>query len=128
MQKGQIDIGFIFDMDTPLPPDFNRMIFSVEGLAAVVPRTHRLAKRATLELDELKGEPIIAGDTRWERYTDMVNEHCIARGFSLRDFTAGLFARRDAFPRSGRHGCSDLSQLHHECRALWFASHSDQRC
>jgi|GEM_PF-834901 len=83
MQKGQIDIGFIFDMDTPIPPDFRRLVFSVEGLAAVVPRAHRLAKRATLELEELKGEPIIAGDARWERYTDMVNEHCIARGFSL---------------------------------------------
>lgn len=83
LHKNQIDVGFIFDLDTPLPPAFNRIVFSVEGLAAVVPRTHPLARRATLELAELKGEPIIAGDARWERYTDLVNEQCILRGFTL---------------------------------------------
>jgi len=83
LHKNQIDIGFIFDLDTPLPPRFNRIVFSVEGLAAVVPRTHPLAKRPTVELSDLKGEPVIAGDARWERYTDLVNEQCILRGFSL---------------------------------------------
>ena len=83
MQKKQIDIGFIFDLNTPLPPAFKKMVFNNEGLAVVVPRTHPLAKRATLELADIKGEPIIAGDARWERYTDFVNEQCIRRGFTL---------------------------------------------
>ena len=83
MQNGQADIGFIFDLDTPLAPGYRKEVFNVEGLAAVVPRTHQLAKRTTIELSELEGEPIIAGDARWERYTGLVNEHCIMRGFVL---------------------------------------------
>ena len=92
MQKGHIDIAFIFDLDTPLPPDFNREAFGVEGLAAVVPRSHPLAKRSMIELAELKGEPIIAGDARWERYTDLINEQCILRGFTL-DITQRAYLR-----------------------------------
>ena len=138
LEQNQIDIGFILDIDRPLPPEFCSHEISLEGLMAVVPRSHKLAGRKTIELVELKDEFVIGGDARWDRYTDLLNEQCISRGFKLkieqkaylRDEMLsmvmaglGILIYPDCILNSGRFGLvaipiTDVPQLVRTC-AIW---------
>ncbi|MEP3475454.1 MAG: LysR family transcriptional regulator [Hyphomicrobiales bacterium] len=84
LQENKSDIGFIFDRSLKLPPNFNKKKLNTEGIMAVVSKEHRLAKFDKIKLIDLENEPIIGGDARWDRYTDLLHSHCIEKGFTLK--------------------------------------------
>lgn len=79
LHEKKVDIAFTLDVE--VPPTFCKKLISVEGLVAVMPRSHRLANRDSIELVELADEPFITGDVRWQHYTDPILDLCIQRGF-----------------------------------------------
>ncbi len=79
LHEKKVDVGFILDVE--IPPQFQKRLVSVEGLVAVIPRSHRLANRESIELIELADESFITGDIRWQHYTDPIINLCIQRGF-----------------------------------------------
>lgn len=81
LRSGTIDVGFIMDIDTALPPGIRRCEIGLEGLVAVMPPTHRLAQRNSIELAELADEYFVTGDAGWERYNDLIYDLCVKRDF-----------------------------------------------
>lgn len=80
VKNGHVDVGFIMDIDTRLPQGIERRQISLESLVVILPPSHRLARRDSIELAELADESFIAGDS-WLRYTNLINDLCVERGF-----------------------------------------------
>lgn len=63
LRKGEIDVGF---MRPPVDHDhLESELLQEEEFFAVLPRTHRLAKRASLRLGEIADEPLIIFDRKF---------------------------------------------------------------
>ena len=77
---GEIDMGFMigpFDA-----PGIASTVVARERLVAVLPEQHPLARRKSVSLPDLAGEPFVLGSMEtWGPFRQVVGELCLAAGF-----------------------------------------------
>ncbi len=78
---GSLDIGFMIG---PFAAEGMRThVVDTAGLAVLLPRTHRLARRRAITIDQLAREPWVLGaPDPWEAFRAIVFDHCATHGFA----------------------------------------------
>lgn len=89
LRSGDADIAIVHHMPGAAVPDLSglrRRPLLVDHLYVVVPERHPLARRDTVRIDELEGEPLILPrrDTPAGRFRAVVEHLCAQAGFSPR--------------------------------------------
>lgn len=85
----EIDVGFAYDPGAPVAPVRVQMIDSDRVMLAL-PDTHPLAAQTTIQLDQLRDQPFIAGDRESNRRSwDSLHAACASAGFSPRMMVEG---------------------------------------
>ena len=78
---GEIDLGFLIGAFAA--PGIENLLVRREGLVAVLPESHALAKRACIGLKDLRGEPFVLGARDfWGPYREQIDVLCHGAGFT----------------------------------------------
>lgn len=85
LQERSLDLGFI--MSTVSLPPLEKIVISRERLVALVPASHRWARRKSISLAELVTTPLVIGtESRWRGFRsllkDLVEAHALTMTFA----------------------------------------------
>jgi DNA-binding transcriptional LysR family regulator len=78
LRAGHVEIAGLLQ---PVPEEFDRVAVLNEPVVAVCSRSHPLASREAVELQNFSGEPFILFDSKFTMHDIVVNA-CLRRGFS----------------------------------------------
>jgi DNA-binding transcriptional LysR family regulator len=79
--SGEVDLGFLREA-TPGPPLISKILYE-EPVVAVLPKSHRLAARASIKLSALQHEPFVFFPKRLgPTFHDRLTALCVAAGFT----------------------------------------------
>jgi DNA-binding transcriptional LysR family regulator len=82
LEEGSLDLGFI--MSTVCLPPLEKIAISRERLVALVPASHRWARRKSITLSELAATPLVIGtEGRWRGFRSLLRDTFDARGLSM---------------------------------------------
>ncbi|HLP03420.1 MAG TPA: LysR substrate-binding domain-containing protein [Opitutaceae bacterium] len=84
LRRGALDIGFVYHRPAP-PPRFGHHRLLTERIVLAVPAKHRLARRRSIRLAELREEAFVwIPESLSPAYSDLVYRACAASGFRPR--------------------------------------------
>ncbi len=82
LEEGSLDLGFM--MSTVCLPPLEKIAISRERLVALVPVSHRWARRKSITLSELATTPLVIGtEGRWRGFRSLLRDTFDARGLSM---------------------------------------------
>ena len=82
LENGSLDLGFM--MSTVSLPPLEKIIVSRERLVALIPGSHRWARRKSITLAELVTSPLIIGtESRWRGFRSLIREMIGEQGLSM---------------------------------------------
>jgi DNA-binding transcriptional LysR family regulator len=82
LEEGSLDLGFM--MSTVSLPPLEKIVVSRERLVALIPASHRWARRKSITLAELVTSPLIIGtESRWRGFRSLIREMANDQGLSM---------------------------------------------
>jgi hypothetical protein len=82
LEDGLLDLGFM--MSTVSLPPLEKIAISRERLVALVPASHRWARRKSISLSELVTTPLVIGtEGRWRGFRSLLRDLVDARGMTM---------------------------------------------
>jgi DNA-binding transcriptional LysR family regulator len=83
LEDGLLDLGFM--MSTVSLPPLEKIAISRERLVALVPASHRWARRKSISLSELVTTPLVIGtEGRWRGFRSLLKDIVDERGLSMK--------------------------------------------